>query len=63
MSMSPLTLTIRSGAPIPTSEIGQRDDPRGHTVTSVAMIAIVFPAPLKADVLRCLDSCRQREGR
>jgi hypothetical protein len=32
-------------------------------VTSVAMIAIVFPAPLKADVLRCLDSCRQREGR
>ena len=59
--LSRVTPTIRSGAPIPTSEIGQTDVPGGCAVTSVASIAIVLPAPPKADVLRCLDSCRHGE--
>ena len=53
--------TIRSGAPITTSENGQTDVPGAYAVTSEATIAIVFPAPPKADVLRCLDSCRHGE--
>lgn len=61
MRLSGVTPTIRSGAPIRTLEIGQRDVPGAHAVTSVATIAIVFPAPPKADVLRCLDSCRHGE--
>jgi hypothetical protein len=63
VSLSGVTPTIRSGAPIRTSEIGQTDVPGADVVTSVAMIAIVFPAPRKADVLRCLDSCQEAKGR
>jgi hypothetical protein len=59
--LSLVTPTIRSGAPIQTCEIGQTDVPGGSAVTSVASIAIVLPAPPKADVLRCLDSCRNGE--
>ena len=61
MSLSPVSPTIRSGASIRTAEIGQRDVPEAYAVTSEAMIAIVLPAPRKADVLRCLDSCRHGE--
>jgi hypothetical protein len=53
VSLSPMTPTIQSGTPISTAENGQRDVPGGYAVTSAAMIAIVFPAPRKADVLRC----------
>jgi hypothetical protein len=63
MRLSGVNPTIRSGAPIQTYENGQRDVPGGCAVTSVASIAIVFPAPPKADVLRCLDSCRLVKGR